>query len=43
MSDGNFKIVSKNNKAHFHYELLDKYDAGIVLTGSKVKSIGNSV
>lgn len=42
MNDGNFKVVAKNNKARFDYELLDKYEAGIVLTGSEVKSIRNS-
>ena len=41
MTDNNFKIVAKNNKARFDYELLDKYEAGIVLTGSEVKSIRN--
>ena len=28
-----------NNKARFEYEILDKYNAGIVLTGSEIKSI----
>ena len=28
-----------NKKARFEYEILDKYNAGIVLTGSEIKSI----
>ncbi|MBP3635336.1 MAG: SsrA-binding protein SmpB [Bacilli bacterium] len=30
-----------NRKARFDYELLDKYEAGIVLTGTEIKSIRN--
>lgn len=32
-------INVKNRQAGFHYELLDKYIAGIVLTGTEIKSI----
>ena len=32
-------INIKNKKAKFEYELLDKYIAGIVLTGTEIKSI----
>jgi len=32
----------KNKKAKFEYEILDKYTAGIVLTGTEIKSIRNS-
>ena len=32
-------INIKNRKARFNYELLDKYTAGIVLTGTEIKSI----
>jgi SsrA-binding protein len=28
-----------NKKARFHFEILDKFEAGIVLTGSEVKSL----
>lgn len=35
-------INIKNRKARFNYELLDKYTAGIVLTGTEIKSIRNS-
>ena len=35
----NKSIVIKNKKASFNYELLDNYIAGIVLTGTEIKSI----
>lgn len=31
-----------NKKARFNYEVLDKYTAGIVLTGTEIKSIRSS-
>ena len=31
-----------NKKAKFEYEVLDKYSAGIVLTGTEIKSIRSS-
>ncbi len=33
------KIIATNKKAHFNYEILEKYIAGIALEGSEVKSI----
>ena len=33
------KIIATNKRAGFEYFLLDKYNAGIVLSGSEVKSI----
>ncbi|HOJ50808.1 MAG TPA: SsrA-binding protein SmpB [Spirochaetota bacterium] len=33
------KIITKNKKASFNYEVLEKIEAGIVLKGSEVKSI----
>ena len=33
------KIVASNRKARHDYELLDSYEAGLVLTGSEIKSI----
>ncbi len=33
----NFNIV--NRRARFDYEILEKYNAGIVLTGTEIKSI----
>lgn len=32
-------VVIKNKKAGFEYHLLTKYSAGIMLTGTEVKSI----
>ncbi len=32
-------INIKNRKARFNYEIMDKYTAGIVLTGTEIKSI----
>ncbi len=29
----------KNKKAYFNYEILNEYEAGIVLTGTEIKSI----
>ncbi|TWO31885.1 SsrA-binding protein SmpB [Seonamhaeicola sediminis] len=36
------KINILNKKARFQYEILDKYTAGIVLSGTEIKSIRNS-
>jgi SsrA-binding protein len=36
------KINILNKKAKFQYEILDKYTAGIVLTGTEIKSIRTS-
>lgn len=36
------EIDIKNKKARFNYELLEEYTAGIVLTGTEIKSIRNS-
>ena len=33
------KITITNKKARFEYEILDKYNAGIVLSGTEIKSI----
>lgn len=33
------KLLVKNKKAYFDYEVLEKYETGIVLTGPEVKSI----
>ena len=31
--------VATNRKAHFNYEILETFEAGIVLTGGEVKSL----
>jgi len=33
------KIITTNKKAFHDYEILDRYEAGIVLTGDEVKSV----
>lgn len=33
------KIYSENKKAHYDYEIIEKYEAGLVLQGQEVKSI----
>lgn len=33
------KVVADNRKAHYDYIILNKYEAGIVLSGTEVKSI----
>ncbi len=33
------KLIAENRRARFEYELLDKFEAGIVLTGDEIKSI----
>jgi SsrA-binding protein len=33
------KLIAKNKKAFFNYEILETYEAGISLVGSEVKSI----
>ena len=35
------KIVARNRKARHEYELLERVEAGIVLTGTEVKSLRN--
>jgi SsrA-binding protein len=37
--DPNNKIAAENRKARFHYEIGEKFEAGIALTGSEVKSL----
>ena len=36
------RINIQNKRARFEYEILDKYIAGIVLSGTEIKSIRNS-
>ncbi len=37
--NNNFKIVARNKRARFDYEILDTLEVGIVLTGSEIKSV----
>ena len=36
------KIIATNRKAYHNYDILQKYESGIVLLGSEVKSIRES-
>lgn len=36
---GDVKVVTRNKRARFEYHILDSLEAGLVLTGSEVKSI----
>ena len=38
-ADPNNKTVAENRKARFSYEVLDTVEAGLVLTGTEVKSL----
>ncbi|WP_412062314.1 SsrA-binding protein SmpB [Rubrivirga sp. IMCC45206] len=38
MAEGR-KTIATNRRAGFDYEILDRFEAGIVLTGSEVKSL----
>jgi SsrA-binding protein len=38
-SGGGTKLIASNRRARFDYEVLDTVEAGIVLTGSEVKSL----
>lgn len=33
------KVIATNRKANFEYEILSRYEAGIVITGTEVKSL----
>jgi len=33
------KIIARNRKASFDYHLLDRFEAGMVLTGTEIKSV----
>ena len=38
-SKDNRKILATNRRAFFDYEILDRYEAGLVLTGTEIKSM----
>ena len=37
--NSNFKIVADNRKARYHYEIGEVFEAGLMLTGTEVKSL----
>jgi SsrA-binding protein len=39
MSEGGIKIIARNRKAHFEYEIEETLEAGLKLKGSEVKSL----
>lgn len=39
MSNENVKIIANNKKANFEYFIVEKYEAGLSLVGSEIKSI----
>ncbi len=38
-NEARYKIAADNRKARFNFEILDTYEAGIVLSGTEVKSL----
>ncbi|MBC8098907.1 MAG: SsrA-binding protein SmpB [Armatimonadetes bacterium] len=42
MASSSRKIITRNRKASHEYTLFDTYDAGLVLTGTEIKSIRNN-
>ena len=38
-NNSGIKVVANNKRARFDYELLDLYEAGLVLTGTEIKSV----
>jgi len=44
MRQRGIKIIAKNRRAGYDYELLERFEAGLALTGSEIKSVrGNRV
>jgi SsrA-binding protein len=39
--DESFKVVARNRRARFEFTLIESIEAGIVLTGTEVKSLRN--
>jgi SsrA-binding protein len=37
--NGGLKLIAENRKARYEYELLERFEAGIVLQGTEVKSL----
>jgi SsrA-binding protein len=37
--DKNFKLIQKNKKAYFNYEMIEELECGIALVGTEVKSV----
>ena len=39
--DSGIKVVARNRRARHEFDLLEKVEAGLVLTGTEVKSLRN--
>ena len=39
MKTDEFKVVATNRKARYEYSISDKYEAGVVLMGTEIKSV----
>lgn len=39
MAKGQGRVVAQNKKAHHDYTIVETYEAGIVLTGTEIKSV----
>jgi len=37
--EGDVKLIARNRKARFNFELLERFEAGMVLQGTEVKSL----
>jgi SsrA-binding protein len=37
--DSNFKLIADNRRARYNYEIGEKFEAGLALTGTEVKSL----
>ena len=35
----NNRVITTNRQAFFNYEILDRYEAGLALTGTEIKSV----
>ena len=38
-TEGDYRPVASNRRAFFNYEILERYEAGIILTGTEIKSV----
>lgn len=38
-ANANVKVIFNNKRANFDYELLERFEAGLVLTGTEIKSV----
>ncbi|RMG39642.1 MAG: SsrA-binding protein SmpB [Candidatus Dadabacteria bacterium] len=39
VEESGLKVISTNKKARFNYQILEKFEAGLVLSGAEIKSI----